>query len=63
MEVGWYLRLGKTDRVEAQVTTAGADQVRHQRHISTDWDFEFEDHDDHVLAIMTRKKPLYEDKE
>lgn len=59
MEVGWYLRLGKTDRVEALVSAQGADQVRHQRHISTDWDFRFEECGDHVRAIMTRKKPLF----
>lgn len=63
LEVGWYLRLGKTDKVEALVSRQGADQVRHQEHISTDWAFAFEDKDDHVLAVMTRKKPLFADTE
>lgn len=61
MEVGWYLRLGKSDRVEALVSTKETDQVRHQAHIYTDWDFDFEDKGDHVLAVMTRKKPLFSD--
>lgn len=59
MEVGWYLRLGKSDRIEATVSLQGADQVRHQEHIFPDWRFEFEEHDDHVLATMIRKKPLF----
>lgn len=63
MEVSWYLRLGKTDRVEAQVSFQGAKQVEHEKYIATDWNFEFEEQDGHVLAIMTRKKPLFEDKE
>jgi len=61
MEVGWYLRLGKSDRIEATVSLKGADQVRHQKHIFPDWDFEFHEHEDHVLAIMNRKKPIFSD--
>ena len=63
MEVGWYLRLGKSDRIEAQVSIQGAEQVQHQAYIFRDWDFNFHDRGDHVLAIMTRKKPLFADKE
>jgi len=61
MEVGWYLRLGRSDRIEAQISTSGTDQIRHQAHIFPDWDFEFQDKGDHVLAIMNRKKPLFSD--
>ncbi len=63
MEVGWYLRFAKTDRVEVQVSLKGEAQVSHEQHIFKDWSFEFQNHGDHVLAIMTRMKPLYEDKE
>lgn len=60
LEVGWYLRLAKTDRIEALVSAKGADQVRHEGHIFPDWEFTLEDMDDHVKAVMIRKKPLFE---
>lgn len=60
LEVGWYLRFAKTDRIEALVSIKGADQVRHEGHIFLDWNFDFEDRGDHVKAIMTRMKPLYD---
>lgn len=60
MEVGWYLRFAKTDRIEALVSIKGADQVRHEGHIFPDWSFDFEEHDDHVKAVMTRVKPLFD---
>ncbi|CCH48535.1 hypothetical protein [Pseudodesulfovibrio piezophilus] len=63
MEVGWYLRFSKTDRVEAMVTAKTAPQVRHEAHIFRDWIFEFQDKEDHVLARMTRRKPLYKDED
>lgn len=63
MEVGWYLRLGKTDRIEALVSTKGEAQVQHQKHIFPDWEFAFEERGDHVLAVMTRKKPLFDKKD
>lgn len=59
MEVGWYLRFGKSDRIEAQVSIKAAPQVRHLEHIFPDWDFSYEERDDHVLAVMDRKKPVY----
>lgn len=59
MEVGWYLRFARSDRIEAAIATKAVDQVRHEGYIFTDWGFDFEDKGDHVLAIMTRKKPLY----
>lgn len=59
MEVGWYLRFAKTDTVEAIVTVKTAAQVRHQAHIFPDWSFDFVEKEDHVLARMTRLKPLY----
>lgn len=60
MEVGWYLRLGKTDRIEALVSPKGEPQVLHESYIFPDWSFEFEDRGDHVLAVMTRKQPLFD---
>ena len=60
LEVGWYLRLAKTDRIEALVSAKGAEQVRHEAHIFKDWDFALEDADDHVRAVMTRRKPLFD---
>lgn len=63
MEVGWYLRFGKTDKVEVLVSLKGEAQVSHEQHIFRDWSFDFENRGDHVLAILTRMKPLYEDKE
>ncbi|QJB57001.1 hypothetical protein [Pseudodesulfovibrio sp. zrk46] len=60
LEVGWYLRFAKSDTIEALVSTKAADQVRHEEHIFPDWNFEFEDREDHVAARMTRKKPLYD---
>lgn len=61
LEVGWYLRLGKSDRIEATVSLKGADQVRHQEYIFPDWDFEFRERDDHVVVVMRRKRPLFGD--
>jgi len=61
LEVGWYLRFAKSDRIEALVSIKGAVQVRHEGHIFPDWAFEFEERDDHVKAIMTRLKPLFEE--
>ncbi|MEZ7197961.1 hypothetical protein [Pseudodesulfovibrio karagichevae] len=60
LEVGWYLRFAKTDRVEALVSLKGAAQVRHQEHIFPDWAFEFKEFEDHVRAVMTRKQPVYD---
>lgn len=61
--MGWHLRFARTDRVEAMVSLKAGDQVRHQAHIFPDWTFDFEEGDDHVLAVMTRVKPLYATKE
>jgi hypothetical protein len=60
MEVGWYLRFAKTDRVEALVSLKGEPQVRHEQYVFPDWAFAFEDREDHVLCVMTRKKPVYD---
>ncbi|BCS88201.1 hypothetical protein [Pseudodesulfovibrio sediminis] len=60
MEVGWYLRFARTDRIEALVSIKAGAQVRHEVHTFPDWHFEFEEHDDHVRAIMTRKQPVYD---
>ncbi|MBG0791077.1 MAG: hypothetical protein H0S80_11330 [Desulfovibrionaceae bacterium] len=60
LEVGWYLRFAKTDRIEALVSAKGAEQVRHEGHIFTDWSFAFEEVGDHVRAVMTRNKPLFD---
>jgi hypothetical protein len=60
LEVGWYLRFARTDRVEALVSLKGAAQVRHQAHIFPDWDFALEELDDHARAVMTRKQPVYD---
>jgi hypothetical protein len=60
LEVGWYLRFARTDRVEALVSLKGAPQVRHQEHIFPDWSFEIKELEDHALAVMTRKQPVYD---
>jgi len=60
LEVGWYLRLAKTDRIEALVSPKGEPQVRHESHIFPDWTFTFESIDDYVLAVMTRNTPLFD---
>ena len=59
LEVGWYLRFARTDRIEALVATKAAEQVRHEKHIFPDWEFAIEEFEDHARAVMTRKKPLY----
>jgi len=63
LEVGWYLRLAKADRIEALVSPSGADQVRNAMYIHTDWVLETEEVGDHVRALMTRKKPRYDKEE
>ena len=60
LEVGWYLRFAKADRVKALISLAGADQVRHAMYIHTDWDLEIEELEEHAVAHMTRKKPRYD---
>ncbi|OIQ49082.1 hypothetical protein BerOc1_01002 [Pseudodesulfovibrio hydrargyri] len=60
LEVGWYLRFALTDRVEAQVALKAAPQVRHQAHVFPDWAFEIEEFEDHALAVMTRRQPVYD---
>jgi hypothetical protein len=60
LEVGWYLRFARTDRVEALVSLKGAAQVKHQGHIFPDWAFEIEEFEDHALAVMTRRQPVYD---
>nr|WP_321513711.1 hypothetical protein [uncultured Pseudodesulfovibrio sp.] len=60
LEIGWYLRFAKADAIEAWVSLKGAAQVRHEEHIFPDWNFTFEEHEDHVVARMTRKKPLFD---
>lgn len=59
MEVGWYLRFARTDRIEALVSIKGAVQVRHQKKIFPDWEFLIEELDDHARVVMNRKKPRY----
>jgi len=60
LEVGWYLRFARTDRVEALVSAKGAAQVRHEEHVFPDWAFVIEDLGDHARAVMTRRKPVYD---
>jgi hypothetical protein len=60
MEVGWYLRFARTDRVEALVAPKGVAQVRHEMHCHPDWSLEVDDREDHAMTVMTRIKPLYE---
>ncbi len=60
MEVGWYLRFAKTDKVEAQVSLKGVDQVRHAMYIHTDWNLEVEEFEDHAVTRFTRKKPRFD---
>ncbi|XXJ20845.1 hypothetical protein ACR42D_15155 [Desulfovibrio caledoniensis] len=60
LEVGWYLRFARTDRVEALVSLKGAAQVRHQEHIFPDWAFAIEEFEDHARAVMKRKQPVYD---
>lgn len=60
LEVGWYLRFARTDRIEALVSLKGVPQVRHETHIFPDWAFEIEEFEDHARAVMTRKQPLYD---
>ncbi len=60
MEVGWYLRFAKADRVEAQVSLKGVDQVRHAMHIHTDWELEVEELDDHAVTRFKRKQPRFD---
>ncbi|AMK10822.1 hypothetical protein [Pseudodesulfovibrio indicus] len=59
LEVGWYLRFAKADRIEALVSLKGAPQVRHEAHIFPDWDFEITEFEDHARAVMTRREPLW----
>lgn len=60
MEIGWYLRFAKADVIEAKVSLKGAAQVRHDENIFPDWEFAFEEHENHVVARLTRKKPLFD---
>jgi len=60
MEVGWYLRFARSDRVEALVTAKTAPQVQHQEHIFPDWAFAYREDGDDTLAIITRRKPVYD---
>jgi len=60
LEVGWYLRFARADRIEALVSLAGADQVRHAMPIHTDWDLEIDLFPDHAMARMTRREPRYD---
>ncbi len=60
MEVGWYLRFARTDRIVALVSARAADQVRHEAHVFPDWEFAVEDRGDHARAVMTRREPVYD---
>nr|WP_286182133.1 hypothetical protein [Desulfovibrio sp. Huiquan2017] len=60
MEVGWYLRFARADRIEALISLKGIPQVRHEAHIFPDWEFAIEEFEDHARAIMTRKQPIYD---
>lgn len=60
LEVGWYLRFARTDRIEALVSLKAAAQVRHEAHTFPDWAFEVEELKDHARAVMTRKQPVYD---
>jgi hypothetical protein len=60
LEVGWYLRFARADRIEALVSLKGVAQVRHEEHVFPDWTFEIEEFEDHARAVMTRKKPVYD---
>ena len=60
LEVGWYLRLGRSDRIEALVSLKGEAQVLNESYVFPDWTFTFENRGDHVLAVMTRNQPVYD---
>ena len=60
LEVGWYLRFAKSDTVIALVSRQGADSVRHAMHMHNDWTLVTEDKEDHILAHITRNKPLFD---
>ncbi|MUM78775.1 hypothetical protein GKC30_14140 [Pseudodesulfovibrio sp. F-1] len=59
LEVGWYLRFARTDRIEALVAPRGVAQVRHEMHSHPGWSLEVEERGDHALTRMTRIKPVY----
>ncbi|MFH1913292.1 MAG: hypothetical protein ABIK45_03340 [Pseudomonadota bacterium] len=59
LEVGWYLRFARTDRVEALVAPKGVAQVRHEMHSHPGWSLEVEERGDHALTRMTRVTPVY----
>jgi hypothetical protein len=63
LEVGWYLRFARTDRIEALVCPKGVPQVRHEMHSHPGWSLEVEERGDHALTRMTRIKPVYADQE
>lgn len=63
LEVGWYLRFAKADRVEAKLSPTGIESVKHAMHMHNDWELETETKDGYVMARITRKKPLFDKKD
>jgi len=54
LEVGWYLRFARSDKIEALVQDRAVDQIR--AHLAPDmgWDMAVEQRQGHSLVHLTR---------
>ncbi|WP_319780832.1 hypothetical protein [Maridesulfovibrio sp.] len=57
LEVGWYLRFARTEKITALVDKGTEDQLRHQLEILPEWDLEIFEEEDHVRAVFHCKVP------
>lgn len=63
MEVSWYLRFARTDKVEIAASRDSEGSVHHAMTMHPDWTIASEDREDHLLFTFERREPVYSKKE
>lgn len=59
MEIGWYLRFAKSDRIELTADPGAVPQIFYVLDIHPEWDVDIENVEDHVVAHYRRKEPVW----
>lgn len=55
LEVGWYLRFPRGDRIEALVDASTVAQLEHQLYTVSGWEMTVEELGEHARAVFTKK--------
>lgn len=59
MEIGWYLRFAKSDTVAMKADATARAQIEYALTIHSDWRVDIREEADHIVAVYTRKEPVW----